>query len=277
MLSEKATLGDFVAQIYLPFYRRKWKDSTAGTNEQRLRSHVLSEFSARTLGSFTRNELQDFLDRKASAGLSFYFVDHLRWDLRQIFRLATEEGYLPRNPAALLFTPGRAARFDKRQMSREEVRLFFSVLDLRERLIGGLAILAGMRPGELFALKWEHLAGDHADVRQRIYKGKVDSPKTVRSVRTVGFPQGLQEWTRHWRSDSIDPTPDAWVFPSERMKTPVTKDNCWRRHFLPKLQTVGLGWINFQVMRRTHASLMRDLDIDPKIVADQLGHSWMST
>ncbi len=26
-------------------------------------------------------------------------------------------------------------------------------------------------------------------------------------------------------------------------------------------------------MRRTHASLMRDLDVDPKIIADQLGHS----
>jgi hypothetical protein len=76
--------------------------------------------------------LQDFLDRKAAAGLSFYVVDHLRWDLRQAFRLATEEGYLPRNPAALLITPGRAVRFEKRQMSGEEVQLFFSVLDRSE-------------------------------------------------------------------------------------------------------------------------------------------------
>ena len=273
LLSEKANMGEFVRQVYLPFYRRKWKESTAGTNESRLRFHVLSEFSGRTLGSFTRNELQDFLDRKATAGLSFYVVDHLRWDLRQIFRLATEEGYLPRNPATLLFTPSGALRYPKRQMNREEVRLFFSVLELRERLIGGMAILAGMRPGEIFGLKWVHLEEDHADVRQRIYRGKVDSPKTARSLRKVGFPKGLQEWIRHWRSCSIDPTPDAWVFPSERMKTPVTKDNCWRRHFLPKLKEVGLEWANFQVMRRTHASLMRELDIDPKIVADQLGHS----
>jgi integrase len=26
-------------------------------------------------------------------------------------------------------------------------------------------------------------------------------------------------------------------------------------------------------MRRTHASLMRELDVDPKVVADQLGHT----
>ncbi len=42
---------------------------------------------------------------------------------------------------------------------------------------------------------------------------------------------------------------------------------------VPKLKAVGLEWVNFQVMRRTHASLMRELDIDPKVVADQLGHS----
>ena len=31
--------------------------------------------------------------------------------------------------------------------------------------------------------------------------------------------------------------------------------------------------MNFQAMRRTHSSLMRELEVDPKIVADQLGHS----
>ena len=41
----------------------------------------------------------------------------------------------------------------------------------------------------------------------------------------------------------------------------------------PCLRKVGLGWVNFQVMRRTHSSLMRELDVDPKIVADQLGHT----
>ena len=35
----------------------------------------------------------------------------------------------------------------------------------------------------------------------------------------------------------------------------------------------GIGWVDFQVMRRTHSSLMNDLKVDPKIVADQLGHT----
>jgi integrase len=55
-------------------------------------------------------------------------------------------------------------------------------------------------------------------------------------------------------------------------KTPLFKENCWRRHILPKLEKVGLAWVNFQVMRRTHATLMKGLGIDGKLVADQLGH-----
>src|SRR5262245_33295384 len=55
--------------------------------------------------------------------------------------------------------------------------------------------------------------------------------------------------------------------------TPISKDNCWRRNIQPALTKAGLGWANFQVMRRTHASLMKELNADPKLTADQLGHT----
>ena len=67
--------------------------------------------------------------------------------------------------------------------------------------------------------------------------------------------------------------PTSWVFPSENPKTPLWRDNCWRRSIKPKLERVGMSWANFRVMRRTHSSLMKELNIDPKMVADQLGHT----
>jgi len=62
------------------------------------------------------------------------------------------------------------------------------------------------------------------------------------------------------------------VFSSERI-TSVSKDNCWYRIMRPALQMVGIGCANFQVMRRTHATLMKRLGVDGKLVADQLGHA----
>jgi hypothetical protein len=41
----------------------------------------------------------------------------------------------------------------------------FSVLDVREQLIAKLAVLAGMRPGEIFRLTWERLTAQYADNR----------------------------------------------------------------------------------------------------------------
>ncbi len=43
-------------------------------------------------------------------------------------------------------------------------------------------------------------------------------------------------------------------------------------HIRAKLEPIGLGWVNFQVMRRTHASLGHRAKVDPKVSADQRGH-----
>ena len=73
-----------------------------------------------------------------------------------------------------------------------------------------------------------------------------------------------------WRLLAVDP--NGWVFPSDAM-TPLPKDNCFRRNMQPKLAAAGLDWVNFQVFRRTHSSIMKQLGADPKLVADQLGHT----
>jgi len=266
--------GPFGRQVFFPFYERKWKGSTAIANSERMQYHLVSVFKTRSLSSFTRgrDELQALLERKAASGLSYSVVAHLRWDLRQIFRMAVTEGYLDRNPAELLFVPKEARRPETKRMTLEQVRQFFSVLDLRERVIGGLAVLTGMRPGEIFALMRSRIEKDYADVKQRIYRGEVDSPKTFKSLRWAALGDGLLAWLNQWLELSPDTGPQGWLFPSEKLTTALSKDNCWRRSFQPRLNTVGLGWANFQVMRRTYSSLSSDLGVDPQVRADQMGH-----
>ncbi len=66
--------------------------------------------------------------------------------------------------------------------------------------------------------------------------------------------------------------PNAWVFASENPLKPMWRDNVWYRYMKPKLEPLGLGWANFQALRRTHASLGHEAGIDPKVSADQRGH-----
>ena len=92
-------------------------------------------------------------------------------------------------------------------------------------------------------------------------------------VRYAALSDGLLASIDEWRFLSLDTSANAWVFPSERLTTPLAKDNCWRRSFLPRLTPIGLAWANFQVMRRTHSSLLKKLDVDPHVRAEQMGHT----
>jgi len=83
--NREMTFGEFVDAVFLPCYRRRWKASTAITNIDRMRRHLEPALADRTLRSFTRDQLQTFLDEKCAEGLSFSMVAHLRWDLRQLF------------------------------------------------------------------------------------------------------------------------------------------------------------------------------------------------
>jgi integrase len=140
-------------------------------------------------------------------------------------------------------------------------------------VIGGLAVIAGLRPGEIFGLVCGRLEAEYADIHQRVYRGVIDSPKTINSKRWAALSSGLTNWIRQWCEMLPDSSSNAWVFPSEKGSTPLSRDNCWRRNFLPKLKAVGLEWANFQVMRRTHSCLQDDLGVDPQVRADQMGHT----
>ena len=198
-------------------------------------------------------------------------MDHLRWDLRAIFRLAVQDGYIPSSPAESLFVPRTGNRPSRRVLSSEQVQAMLNVLDRREQLIVQLALFSGMRPGEILALQWKHLA-DNVQVVHRVYRGHLDQPKNERSKRTVALSLSTRQLMHQWRRQQDGADPETWVFPSAKITTPLGRDSLWRWQIRPRLKTIGLEWLTFQILRRTHASLFRQVGIDPKLVADQLGH-----
>src|SRR5439155_17466570 len=152
-----------------------------------------------------------------------------------------------------------------------KIKRAFAVLELREPLIFKLAVLAGVRPGEIFGLRRSRLSENSADIQERVYRGKLDTPKTQKSPRVVPLSASVRHELQNWLALSAG-GPEGWLFPSETLETPLSRDNALYRYIRPRLKTVGLEWVDFQVMRRTHSSLMRELGIDPKIVADLMGH-----
>jgi integrase len=269
------TMNDFVEKVYFPFYSRKWKRLTAESRTTSIRHHILGAFGSRTVASLTRNELQQFLDKRKT--MAFTMVDHLRWDLKQIFDLAVAEDVIPRSPvyvsgAMLLFVPRGCGHPDRPTMNEKEVKKILELLDLRERVVVKLAVIAGMRVSEIFGLRRGRVKEGYVEIKERVCKRDVDTPKTAKAVRLAALSAGLQEDLREWLSSSPDTGPDGWLFPSETLTTPIGSENLLNRYIRPRLKKVGLDWVEFRVMRRTHSSLMNARGVNPKLIADQQGH-----
>src|SRR5207249_3661020 len=113
------TVKDFVERMYLPFYKRKWKESTAMTNEDRV--------------------------------------------------------------------------------------------NLRERLIVKLAVLAGMRPGEISGLRRGQIGESSAAIEQRVYRGTIDTPKTHKSKRFAALSSGLRVDMEAWLGRDPEGQPSDWL------------------------------------------------------------------
>ena len=122
----------------------------------------------------------------------------------------------------MLFVPKEARRAPKLVMNLAEVKTMFSVLEQRERLIVKLALLTGMRPGEIFGLTWDRLHRTHAlKFGKGFTEAKWIRPKQPTQFGSCSFRMVCLLRSKVWRAVSIDMQPKAWVFASEKV-TPLS-------------------------------------------------------
>jgi integrase len=262
------TLAGYTEKVYIPFGRRKWKGSTAITTIQRLRQHLVNDKLGEVpVAKLDRETMQAFLDQFKNRSTSL--VNHLRFDLQAVLRLAVADGLTTRNQAEALYTPRTCLLPRKPVMTPEQVTRAFAVLDLRERAFVRLAIYAGMRPGEIIALKWSDIDERSAVIDNRIYKGQSDETKN-RKARRASLSSSVMRDLESWRQ--FAPASEL-VFASDSLVTPVKYENLWQRSIKPKFEKIGLAWADFRCMRRTNATLMKLAGADVKVAADQRGHN----
>jgi integrase len=233
------TFGTYLEKVFLPANRGKWKDSTRMTTEDRMLFHLKPEFGERLLRNITREEMQSFLDVKARR-YSRSVVGHLRWDLNSVFKMARSDGYVEYNPATALFTPGCKPDAEKKVMSKEQIRVALNALNLRERLVFRMAVFDGMRPVEILAIRLEGIGTKEVHIKQRVYRGTLDTlkgRKGKRTERVVALSPGTLADLKEWKSTLTDQTPSALLFPTER-GTLLSRDNFWRRSLQPALEKV---------------------------------------
>jgi integrase len=194
----------------------------------------------------------------ADAGLSRESVDKVRFAMGDLVKRMVAEGYLTANIAEGLKTPKAAKPSDRSRLRRATLAEYlraWTAVDERERLAFDLVTFCGLQESEVYGLKIGDLFQRGAiKVQRSWYAGEVNPTKT-NQIRDVGVEVA-----------------EGWVFASERIVTPLPPENVLQHCIHPRLDPLGLGWITFAVLRRSHSTLHQERGTDPKIIADQQGH-----
>jgi hypothetical protein len=89
-------------------------------------------------------------------------------------------------------------------------------------------------------------------------------------VRKIAAPPSTASFVRDSMEKAVDHNPKTYVF-AGKTGQPLWRSFLLEDHIRTKLEPIGLGWVNFQVLRRTHASLGHHAKVDPRVSADQRG------
>ena len=249
----------------------RYKPSAIRGYEAALVTRVLPELGGLRFSEVRRVDLQDFADRLCADGLDPSTVRNTLMPLRAIFRRALARGEVGVNPTSGLELPAMEGARDRIASPAEAVELL-AALPKGDRAIWATAMYAGLRRGELLALRWEDLdlvAGVIHVERSWDAKEGVVGPKSRAGRRTVPIPASLRDYLVEHKLRSGRHV--GLVFGTSYTQ-PFTPSNVRKRANAAWL-VLGLEPIGLHECRHTFASLMIAAGVNSKVLSTVLGHA----
>lgn len=268
----RVAFGWFWRHKWLPLRQATWKPATAAAMTSVLEKRISPRWDAVPLRDITAADLAEWLAQVAQT-YSGSMVRRLRLTMNAILEEAIEEDFLTKNPMRRVRLP-RLEESERPTLTLEQVRAIAAALPAgRDRLIFLMAVVLGLRPGELFGLRWDDVAPGKLRVDETFGQSGLGTTKTKASKAWVALPQAIADLLSEWRKISTPIAENQWIFPSRGGKQPLRAENWRKRVLAPAAAPLGLGWVTFQVTRRTFATISHDLGINMKSVQAQMRHT----
>lgn len=155
-----------------------------------------------------------------------------------------------------------------------------------------VAVFTALRVSELAGLRWRNIHTDSITIEERYCRGDWDEPKTEASRATIPVDDHVLERIHRLRSLEVlvragkaerlykavkSDQPDDLVFQSVRKGAPMRDNNILTRHIKPAARKLGIGWVNWQVLRRSCATWMQQANVDVKDAQGIMRHTRAST
>ena len=290
---DKITLGDYLLERWLPSKRTRVKPSTASAYERNIRLHINPSIGRIPLQKLQPEDLDELYvkllaegKRNGSGGLSAKSVRNVHATIQGALGDAARKGTVIRNVADLADPPSisRSGR-SMNVWTADQLRAFLEALSDHELYaLYFLASATGMRRGELAGLTWRNVDLDSARVtvnRQVVsvdYKLIVDDLKTETSRRTIDLDDHTVAVLRRHRRLQLEAQmasgrrdEDGFVF-AKADGSPVHPDLI-SQTFERTVAKLDVPRIRLHDLRHTHATILLQQNVHPKVVSERLGHS----
>jgi len=283
-------LDRWLDTIITPHRRPK----TAASYAQIVRLYLKPSLGQHQLVKLTPEHIQLMLNRLLEDGgvhgepLSTQTVHYVHSVLRRALNQALKWGAVTRN-VAILVDPPRVEKHTISVLTPEQgQRLLTTAAGHRLEALYIVALLLGLREGEVLGLRWIDIDFTAHTLRvgqtvQRV-SGRLllAPPKTESSKRLLPLPMKVERalarhaerqeeeraaWGEGWNAAGL-------VFPSTA-GTPIEPRNLVR-HFKTLLQRADLPNIRFHDLRHGCATVLISQGVHPRIVMEIMGHSQIS-
>jgi integrase len=280
----KQTVSEYL-DSWLKFKQTQVRPNTFINWESKVRLHIVPHIGHIQLANLRPEHVDKLYSTLKEEGLSTHSIIHCHRILHNALGRAVKWNLIPRNVIDAV-DPPKLERKKLEVWTTEQAIQFLRVAqESRYFVFFLLAITTGMRRGEILGLKWDDIDFENEQliVRRTVSwatgKMKELEPKTERSRRVIALPPQTLEALRQHKVRQME----------ERLKLGeqyqfgnyvVTKENgvvphhTWiHEHYEKLCRKAGVPYIRIHDLRHTHASLLLEQGVHPKIVSERLGHS----
>ena len=262
------------------------KESSYQTYLRQINVHLLPSLGHISLSALTPAVVYSFVVHLKEKGLAHSTVRSAFRLLNAALRFAQEEGLIFKNPCRNIKIQPDEAR-EQRALSRSEQETLCRAAIRQNDLPALLGLYAGMRLGEVCALRWSDIDWEEKTVtvrrtaqRTASIKSRegtrtllmIGSPKSRRSHRVLPIPEFVLDQLRiAFQAAEAD---DAFIFgKAGRAAEPRTV----QRRFQRLMKELGLSGVHFHTLRHSFATRLMELGIDIQTIGALLGHQSAKT
>ncbi len=290
----KRTLKEYLAQ-WLEAARPQLAGRTVQRYEEILTKHLVPALGHVRLADLRPLDIQGYYShalvagrrvRGKSPGLSPTTVQHHHRLLREALAQAVKWRVLAVNPCEAVEAPRRVKREILALDEGQTHRLLAAVAPTRLGVLVLVAVLTGLRRGELLALRWQDVDLDGGRLRVTRTTEQTEAggigfkmPKTEKSRRPVALPNLAVEALRRHQAEQAtvrqriaDQYLDHGLVFTKVDGRPRDPADTSKR-FREVARRAGFPTLTFHGLRHTHATLLLKAGVGARVVADRLGHS----